>query len=297
MNTITPTGHYPELAKAINASDLYFKREDLHPYGSHKGRSIPVMISYYLERGDRKFAISSSGNAALAAAMHIKRLNADVGHVSQVGPVHLAVFVGSNISPAKLDKLKALVDDNIQVKKKDRPLQALAQATGDGSRSLRQSTDDTALIGYKTLAEELAGIENVGAVFIGTSSGTTAQALAQSFLENKQPTQVHIVQTSSCHPIADAFGPFDIPEEKSDADAVVDHIAYRKNTLVPLIEKTGGHGWIASNEEIRSVRELVEKHAGLKISSNGALSVVGVMQAARMNFKVNGSAVCLICGD
>ena len=31
--------------------DLYFKREDLHPYGSHKGRSITVMIDIYIKEG------------------------------------------------------------------------------------------------------------------------------------------------------------------------------------------------------------------------------------------------------
>ena len=63
---ITPHEEYPALASALGykagkgAIRLYFKREDLHPYGSHKGRSIPVMMDYYREIGDRSFAISSS---------------------------------------------------------------------------------------------------------------------------------------------------------------------------------------------------------------------------------------------
>jgi len=51
IEQITPLEHYPTLAKAIGVSDLYFKREDLHPYGSHKGRSIPVMINNYYKKG------------------------------------------------------------------------------------------------------------------------------------------------------------------------------------------------------------------------------------------------------
>ena len=66
----TPLEQQAQLAEAIGISSLYFKREDLHPYGSHKGRSIPVMIEHYLASGDTRFAISSSGNAALAAVMH-----------------------------------------------------------------------------------------------------------------------------------------------------------------------------------------------------------------------------------
>jgi threonine dehydratase len=66
---VTPLEQQKKLAEVIGFSDLYFKREDLHPYGSHKGRSIPVMIDHYVASGDTTFAISSSGNAALAAAI------------------------------------------------------------------------------------------------------------------------------------------------------------------------------------------------------------------------------------
>jgi threonine dehydratase len=189
---ITPLEHYTDLAAAVGISDIYFKREDLHPYGSHKGRSIPLMIDKYYQNGDRRFAISSSGNAALAAALHIQRIN---GVNSE--PAELDIFVGNNIAPHKLERLRGLVDNHIRVLIKERPLQALTQVSNEGVRSLRQSTDDLALIGYESLAEELSVVNNIGAVFIGTSSGTTAQALAQYFSKKELPIQVHIVQTSS----------------------------------------------------------------------------------------------------
>jgi threonine dehydratase len=293
---ITPTEHYTELAKAIGLTDLYFKREDLHPYGSHKGRSIPVMIDHYHEKGDRRFAITGSGNAALAAALHIKALND--GSNTQIGePIELDIFVGNHIAGHKLQKLNELADDHIRIFKKERPLQALMQAVEEGSRSLRQSTDDVALLGYKALSLELAGTKDLGAIFIGTSSGTTAQALAQYFGSNVPACQIHIVQTSACHPMTDAFLTFDGQEESSVADAIVDRIAQRKDKLVTLIEKTGGHGWVASNDEIRSARSLVKKHTQLDISTNSALSVVGAMQAAYQGWEIPGAAVCIICGD
>jgi threonine dehydratase len=74
---MTPIEHYSELAEILGLSDLYFKREDLHQYGSHKGRSIPFMIDHYSGRGDRHFVISSSGNAALAAGLHVAKLNSE----------------------------------------------------------------------------------------------------------------------------------------------------------------------------------------------------------------------------
>jgi threonine dehydratase len=297
----TPLEHYPDLAKAIGVSDLYFKREDLHQYGSHKGRSIPPMIDFYHKKGDRRFAISSSGNAALAAALHMKELSK-----KNRKPAELDIFVGNNVAPHKLEKLKKIANapengSHIRILVKERPLQALTQAVNEGMRSLRQSTDDTALIGYGSLAEELAeafkGSKKVGAIFIGTSSGTTAQALAQYFIKKKLSVQVHIVQTSSCHPISDAFGAYEGPDERSDADAIVDITAQRRSALVPLIKKTGGYGWFATNLNIRTAQELTKKHTGLDISTNSALSVVGAMQAAYAGHEIKGPVICLICGD
>jgi threonine dehydratase len=292
---MTPIEHYPELAKALGISSIYFKREDLHKYGSHKGRSIPLMIKNYYEKGDRKFAISSSGNAALASALYATEINKNSSE-----PIKLDIFIGKNINPNKLDKLRKIESgnsDNIRIMIKERPLQALNQAIDEGYRSLRQSTDDTALLGYRELAEEISEIKNIGAIFIGTSSGTTAQALAEYFTKENPSVQVHIIQTSSCHPISDQFENYDGPEEKSIADAIVAQTTERLTNLVPLINTTGGYSWTATNDEIKSAKELVSKNTGLNISNNSALSIVGVMQAVYRDWQIEGSVVCLICGE
>ena len=296
---MTPIEKYPELAKAIGLNSLSLKREDLHPYGSHKGRSIPVMIDHYASTGAKQFVISSSGNAALAAAMHIKYLNTEITRSTSADqtPYNLDIFVGNHIAPHKLDKLKAFQSDNIRVLIKERPLQAATLAAQEGMISLRQSTDDEALVGYESLARELSQIEGVGAIFIGTSSGTTAQALASYFIANRLSIQVHIVQTSSCHPIADGIETYDGENEDSIADAIVDRTAMRKNTLIPLIKKTGGNAWVATNEEIENALDLVKENAGLDISTNSALSVVGAMQSIYRGWEINGEVVCMICGD
>lgn len=301
---MTPIEKYQDLASKINVEALYFKREDLHPYGSHKGRSIPVMIDHYHAKGDKNFVISSSGNAALAAALYVSKINrlSESSSEKAVGLnpedcVSLDILVGNHITLNKLEKLKVFESDNIRVLKKERPLQALTLASIEGVRSLRQSTDDEALVGYESLANELMEVEGIGAVFIGTSSGTTAQALASYFLKSAIPIQVHIVQTSSCHPTSDAFGLYDGPEEISIADAIVDQVAHRKSSLVSLIKKTGGYGWIATNEDIQTALQLTEKYTGLNISTNSALSVAGAMKAAYAGHEIKGAVVCLVCGE
>jgi threonine dehydratase len=287
----TPHEEYGELAKEMGLPadvSVFFKREDLHPLGSHKGRSLPLMIDTKRAAGYSHFAISSSGNAALAAALHIKKLNQEGSNIT------LQILAGKHIDPHKLKKLEALKDSHILLSQNDRPLQTLFMKTQDPSiQSLRQSTDDSALIGYEFLGLELLQIPNLSAVFMGTSSGTTAQALADYFKKEKKNIEVHIVQTSSCHPIADTFVPHFSSEEKSIADAIVDQTAARKEAVVGKVKG----GWIVMNEEIRIAQDITKRTTGLSISTNSALSVAGLMQAVYTGKEFKGAVACMICGD
>jgi len=285
---VTPNEIKIALGMKLGVPELYLKREDLHPYGSHKGRSIPFMIDYYYHEGDRKFAITGSGNAALAAALFVQE---------QKLPIELDIYTGNHISQKKLSKLKDLADSNIRIFGKERPLQALNEAVQAGARSLRQSTDDIALIGYKSLAEELAEIKDLTAIFVANSSGTTAQALAHYFSSTHPSPEIHIVQTTSCHPMVDAFEHYDGQAELSTADAIVDITALRKNKLIPDIKKTGGFGWVASNDEIATAKNLIQKHAKLELTANGALSVAGLMKAIYSGWEHRGPVVCIVGGE
>lgn len=285
---ITPFERHEGLAKEIGLEELYFKREDLHPLGSHKGRSIAYMIDHYLRLGDRNFVISSSGNAAIAAATYIRKLNS---HIT------LDIFVGQKINREKLAILKELSNENIRVLLKERPLQALFAAVAEeNKRSLRQSVDDIALLGYESLATEIIQEKGVSAVFVATSSGTTAQALAQYFEDNKANIQVHIVQTSSCHPMSEEFDLYSGGEEVSEADAIVDIVTRRKNTVTELVKQTGGFGWIARNDEIHLAMNMTRKITGIEISPNSALSLVGAMKASYEGYDIGKKVVCIISG-
>ncbi len=297
---LTSQESYPELSRVLgsnNTFSVFFKREDLHPYGSHKGRSIPVMIDKYIVDGFNHFALSSSGNAALAAALHIKKINLENEKIGK-DKIILEILVGKNINSKKLDKIQGFQDSQILISIDERPLQALNIKLQDSSiKSLRQSRDDLALVGYESLAQELLEIADLQAVFIGTSSGTTAQALSEYFIKNNKKVEVHIVQTTSCHPISDVFVSNDLDDEKSIADAIVDHTATRKDALVELIEKNGGSGWVASNDQIIAAQDLAKKQTGVSISTNSALSLAGLMQATYTGKSWKGSVVCMICGD
>lgn len=290
--------------------DVFLKREDQHKYGSHKGRSIPLMVKkYFKEEGITNFVISSSGNAALAAIHAIQ-----VHNRNNSTKLKLTVYVGKNIDPNKLKVLLAVINDvNVKLEQVERPKQTAFQmdkACTEQGRSegkaklLRQSTDDNALVGYFELVQELDKIPNLQAIFIPTSSGTTAQGLYEAFQSEflTQKPQLHIVQTNSCHPIADHFQPDYLKKypyaqaEKSIAGAIVDNIAFRKEKVIKAVEKSGGSGWIVDNEDLKEAMNLSKDGCCLAISPNSALSIAGLKKAVENGFSWDGNVVCLITG-
>lgn len=297
MTRPTPQIKASRLAEALGLpTELYLKREDLHPYGSHKGRSIPLMIEKHAKEGWLDFVISSSGNAALAAAYHIKN------HNSQ--PIKLKIFIGEKIDRAKMKILTDLAGPNIELRQVKNPRQSAFQADKAGTaKLLRQSTDDSALSGYFELAKELSAVKNLSAIFVPTSSGAAAQGLYEGFKKIGACPQIHIVQTSTCHPIASAAEAKRLPlpdsakkDEVSLAGAIVDRIARRKEAVVNAIKKSNGSGWIATNAEILSAIKLFKQTTGIEISANSALSVAGLRQALSAGWEFGGPVVCLVTG-
>ncbi len=288
---VTPQTESPEIAKELGIPRLYFKREDLHPLGSHKGRSIPVMIDTKFKEGARSFAISSSGNAALAAIRHIQTRNQNGDNIT------LKVLIGEHMNPKKkqmlLDEVK---DSRVTIEESQRPLQALFNLLkGENVVSLRQSNDPVALEGYTELARELAQTPDLDAVFIATSSGTAAQAIGEYFIKENKHAEIHIVQTTSTAPFAKTWNEEEEKGLPSLADAIVDKIAHRKDTLLKAISATGGKGWIASNEFIERATALMSK-AGIESTPNGALALAGLIKALSKGKVFRGAVVCIVTG-
>lgn len=290
----TPQKPFPELSHTLNIPQIWLKREDLHPYGSHKGRSIPLMIKEYVKQGIKNFVISSSGNAALAAMIAIQKHNQNNPHSGAT----LTICLGTHINESKLKHLYKTLEDteHIKIEKGENPKQMAFQMEKSGTaKNLRQSTDELALKGYIELAEDLSKIENLQAVFIPTSSGTTAQALGEAFVKMNLPIQIHIVQTTACHPMSEAFDT-NAKEGSSLAGAIVDKVAHRKQGVLEVIHKTQGSGWIIDNEEINDAIDLVKKTCDIEISPNSALSVAGLKKAIAQGWNWTGAVACLITG-
>lgn len=289
----TPQLPHPTLAAALGATtEVWLKREDLHPLGSHKGRSIPVMLHEHVLQGAREFVISSSGNAALAAAGAVAHHNKN----QPTEPLTLTIFVGNKIAAHKLARLQTYSGDrHIVIEQSERPKQAaLQRAQGAGVINLRQSTDEFATLGYHELAAELLRIPHLSAVFVPTSSGTTAQGLFEGFALLKATVAIHIAQTPSCHPFVEATP---IAEE-SVATAIVDNVAHRKNQIARVITESHGSGYVITNAEIIAAQTLIKNNCNFEASPNSALSVAALAQALKNPALggASGAVVCLITG-
>jgi threonine synthase len=243
------------------------------------------MIEQHAKGGHRHFAISSSGNAALAAAMYIAKYNTEFSEQQ----IDLQIFVGEHVNSAKLHILKEIAsqDHNITITQTEKPKQTVHVLNKKGeAKSLRQSIDPLALIGYKSLVDELTELPNVWDVFVPTSSGTVAEALSTHL-------PVSIVQTTHCHPISELFDPERRTiEGESTADAIVDIVAPRKDSVSKLIKT----GYIVTNDEIKAAVDLVKQEVSLDISPNSALAVAGLMRALKLGLSPEGPIVCLITG-
>lgn len=289
----TPQQTFEALNTALG-TEVYLKREDQHKYKSHKGRSIPLMIKNYAKEGRQHFVISSSGNAALAAGLAVENHNRN----NPQNPITLSVFVGEHIHEQKIQRLRSeLKDASISIEQVERPKQHAFQLDKEGkAKNLRQSTDDLALEGYLSLAEDLSKIPNLQAVFVPTSSGTTAQGLFLGFQELKLSPQIHIVQTVFCHPIAEEFDKEFSYEKNSTAGAIVDNVAHRKQKVVDAVKESKGFGWVMNNEEIKKAQDMVREKANISLSPNGALAVAGLMKAKRKGWTWHGPVACIVTG-
>ncbi|PIT88107.1 MAG: hypothetical protein COU29_03795 [Candidatus Magasanikbacteria bacterium CG10_big_fil_rev_8_21_14_0_10_36_32] len=293
---ITPQEKNNKLKKTLKLkADLYIKREDKHPLGSHKGRSLPIMVAYHIKSGWRNFVISSSGNAAIAAAQSIKKYNKKTKN-----KLTLTIFIGKKIDLEKKKIIKKLLDKNIFLKQTNNPKQqAFQMEKNKMAKNLRQSTDNSSLIGYEQLAKELATIKNLSAVFIPTSSGTTAEGLYRGFKKLKINPQIHIVQTDACHPLADAMEQKIRPTVKtlSLASAIVDKIAHRTKTVTEAAKKSRGNAWVVNNKEIKEALKIYKKtNQKDSPSPNSILSLAGLIQADHKKWPLGETIVCLFTG-
>ncbi len=285
----TPLEPAEELGEALGIPSLQLKREDLSPTGSHKARCLGLLCSLLVAAGDRQAVISSSGNAAVAAAAY-----------ASLGGIRLLSLVSPRTPRVKLDRLRGYPQLTVL---SERPVALLHHAVRSWDLAdLRGSVNPLAPNAYRGIAAELVGTGALAAVFLFASSGASALGISQGFNQLLPPSerpQLHVVEGSPggelTRPWYQSTGPASRPESH------LGELGSRRSRLSPAVRRevraSGGRGWRVGPAELAGIRELADRH-GLRTSWEG-LATLAAMREAAAGDQVSraGSWIAVLTGD
>jgi threonine synthase len=262
-----------ELGLALGVPSLWLKREDLSPTGSHKARSLGYLCSHLLAQGRDQAVISSSGNAAIAAAAF-----------ASLAGMRLLSLVSPRTPRVKLNALSTHPQLTVL---SEQPVALLHHAVAEwGLSDLRGSVNPLAPNAYRGIAAELAGSDPVEAVFVFSSSGATALGMSQGFQALQVPAdrpRLHVVEGLPGGELTRPWYPGGGP--RGDRGANFSQLGARRSRLAPAVRRavrqSGGRGWRIGAVELTRVRELGRSH-GLETSWEGLATLAAMSRAAEL---------------
>lgn len=280
---------YPSPLQKVGDSDSYFflKRDDLLDLGCSKQRSIPFMIDQYISQGARKFAISSSGNAALVSAFCALQNNSVEelkillsGHESfHISDEKIQKFISLLHLPVSIEDFrKGFIYKNIHFQLVDNPKQKAFQLGNDGYINLRGSTDDSSLWGFASLAFEIdAQCPQCDALFIPASSGTTVAGIYEGFKSMGKSIPIHVVQTTKTNALINKITQRTDIELDHPAQSIVDIVGHRRSEIETIINETKGAGWIINKQQVLQAKSIISSY-GVQLSYDSSLTYAAFMQ-------------------
>jgi hypothetical protein len=217
----TPCEEYPKLASALGSARAWVKDETGNVGGTHKGRHLVGLLIWLLVRermlgegdsGRRTLAISSCGNAALAASIAARSVD---------WPIE--VFVPPDANPYILDRLRNLEASVAPCERRPgelgdpcylRFLERLAE--GALPFTCQGPSNGLVIEGGQTLIWEMASTllasgTSIDRLFIQTGGGALATACVQGWREASRLVDLgplpalHPVQTTSVTPLVRAY--------------------------------------------------------------------------------------------
>ncbi|MFN2462313.1 MAG: PLP-dependent lyase/thiolase [Candidatus Dormibacteria bacterium] len=273
----TPLQEAPALARWVGVQQLWLKREDLNPTGSHKDRGAAEQVAACLRNGQRVAVISSSGNAALAAAARGTREGVQV--VALLSPL---------TEPAKADAIRAAGGRVVVTTKPINYTIRLSRVCG--WPDLRPSQSPDALRGFAGLGEELAAELIDGAALFGyASSGTTFEAIGTVLASSHRSVSLHPVQAGLVNGLSGQFGRVGDGRRSLVGDLGV-KLTARADTVVSIVRASAGEAWWVDDVAIREAGAALEDN-GHEVAPECWAALAGARLAA-----VDGKAsrVCLL---
>ena len=294
----TPLVRAARLADEIGLENLWLKREDLNPSGSHKDRGIAFQLSTLRHRDPElsMVVISSSGNAAIAAASY-----------GSLAGLRVVTCLSPSTSETKLQRLRSL---RAIVIPSNRPV-ALAKSLAStlDIPNLRPSSDELSVEGFKTigweLSEEFARIQasdtsiasaspvgSAQAIFSFASSGSSFVGIARALYpseesgreaissKNQLQPELHAVQGMGASPIAAHFDLARKDGELGDLGRLGAKKTRRMGEAVRAIRRSGGHAWAISDAEAKEAADLFLGN-GIEAAFEAAGALAAIRRAAK----------------
>jgi threonine synthase len=324
---ITPFFRSRELSESLGFSGtggLWVKNETGNVSGSHKGRHLMGVLihlavmeaSGLLNRGNRRdLAISSCGNAALAAAV-----------VARAGGWRLTVFVPPDADPGVLRRLRQLQAEVVVCPRErgvlgDPAYLRLREELDRGALPFTTQGNENGLsieggetLGYE-LATELASLPGgLDHLIIQVGGGALASSCVQALREaaelgtlDRLP-RIHTVQTSGAHPLERAYGRVRalLPDEpgpdavrqamaeaaahksafmlaweeepKSVATGILDDETYDWRAVVEGMMRTGGRPLVVSEDLLLEAHRLAVSETGIQVDPTGSSGLAGLLE-------------------
>jgi threonine synthase len=286
---ITPLLVAENLAKRLGIDHVYLKDETKNPSGSFKDRALAEQIGHYQKKGETSFVISSSGNAAVAAALF-----------ASVYKVSLDIFVSTHIAKYKLQRLDKMLEDHpgnkVGVHHVEDPKgEAREFAIEKKAILLNGSKDDIALEGYKSLGDELlmeCEGKSIQGIFMPVSSGTGLLGMNQA-LQNMYP--MYAIQTPKHHSIVDAFNNEVTPTATSKATAISITYSPRTNEVLEALRDSHGGAYSISDEELDNALSMLQVSEHTTASYDSLLSIAGLIKALQDGKPIK-NAICILTG-
>lgn len=278
----TPLTDAPALAAELGLRRLWIKREDQNPSHSHKDRGLLYQVAAHRRAGASSFVLSSSGNAAVAAA------RACSAHGSQ-----LIAFVHPGTAPAKLGRL--LLSSSVVVETL-RPSNFARYANRVfGLPDLRGTRDPLACRGYRSLAAEIVEeAPEADSVLTFNSSGISMEGLLDGFELLGRTPRPFAVQAGECIALARVLDPSVLAEPQHPAGRLGVKNPPDAQRIATDLQRSGGGAVVAPLSATRRwMRRLPDE--GLLVGAEGAAVFAALEELARGPLS-GASAVAVMTG-
>lgn len=326
---VTPGGPAPELGGRLGV-ELWVKDETGNVTGTHKARhlmGLALHLEAENEAPERPLAISSCGNAALAAAT-----------VAGAARRPLDVFIPPWADDHVVTALEAL-GARIEVCPRrpgelgDPCFGRFRDATAAGSLPFCTVAAENVrtVDGGRTLAfemiESLAGTNDLDALFVQVGGGALASSVVQGFVEAADAGAISrlpaffAVQTEGCAPLRHAWErlcalsaevgtdaalevaaadpgrfmqPWEAPEGKtpqSIATGILDDVTYDWLPIVWGVMATGGDVVVAPEGLVAEAHALARHCTDVPVDPTGTSGLAGLLAARRAGVVTEGARV------